>query len=61
MKAIEDAKSTKAEDIQAALNNIKGFAGADGIFTYSATDHDGLAVDDLIMVKIEKGTWVLAQ
>lgn len=61
VKAIEDAKSTKAEDIQAALNNIKGFAGADGIFTYSATDHDGLAVDDLIMVKIEKGTWVLAQ
>lgn len=61
VKAIEEAKSTKAEDIQAALNAITGFAGADGIFTFSPTNHDGLAVSDLIMVKIEGGKWVLAQ
>lgn len=59
--AIEDAKSTKAEDIQAALNRITNFAGADGIFTYTPTNHDGLSVDDLIMVKIKGGKWVLAQ
>lgn len=59
--AIEESKSTEAEDIQAALNKITNFAGADGIFTYTPTNHDGLSVDDLIMVKIEGGKWVLAQ
>lgn len=61
VKAIEDAQSTEAEAIAAALNAITGFSGADGIFNYSPTNHDGLAVDDLIMVEIENGSWVLAQ
>lgn len=59
--AIEQAKSTEPAALQAALNGLTDFTGADGIFTYTATDHDGLKVDDLIMVKIEGGKWVLAQ
>lgn len=59
--AIENAKSTKAEDIKAALESITDWPGADGIFTYTPTNHDGLSVDDLIMVKISGGKWVLAQ
>ena len=61
VKAIEDAQDTKPDAIAAALNAISGFAGADGIFNYSPTNHDGLAVDDLIMVEIEDASWVLAQ
>jgi branched-chain amino acid transport system substrate-binding protein len=39
---------------------MSDFAGADGIFNYSPSDHDGLSVEDLIMVRIEDGMWVLA-
>lgn len=59
--AIEEAGNTEPAALQTALNSLTNFIGADGIFTYTATDHDGLKVDDLIMVKIEGGTWVLAQ
>ncbi|NLT35103.1 MAG: ABC transporter substrate-binding protein [Gaiellales bacterium] len=59
--AIEQAKSTEPAALQAALNGLTDFTGADGIFTYTATDHDGLKVDDLIMVRVEGGKWALAQ
>ena len=59
--AIGRAKSTDGKAIQAALNATQGFVGPDGVYNYSATNHDGLTSDDLIMVKIQGGTWVLAQ
>ncbi len=59
--AIERAGTTEPGDIQQALNETTGWAGPDGIFNYSETDHDGLEVDDLIMVRIEGGSWVLAE
>jgi len=59
--AIEKAGSTDAAAIQAALNSIQGFAGPDGIYNYSETDHDGLTADQMIIVKIENGKWVLVE
>jgi len=59
--AIERAGSTAPEAIQAALNATKDFPGPDGFYTYSATDHDGLVAADMIMVKIENGTWVVVE
>jgi branched-chain amino acid transport system substrate-binding protein len=59
--AITSAKSTEPAAIQGALNKIQGFPGTGGIYNYSATNHDGLVADDMIMVKIQGGTWVLAQ
>lgn len=59
--AIEKAKSTEATAIQAALNSTKGFVGPDGIYNYSETDHDGLTADQMIIVKIENGKWVLVE
>jgi branched-chain amino acid transport system substrate-binding protein len=59
--AINRAGSTDAAAIQSALNATQGFVGPDGVYNYSATDHDGLTADDMIMVKIQGGTWVLAQ
>jgi branched-chain amino acid transport system substrate-binding protein len=61
VEAIKTAGSTDPKAMQAALNKVSGFAGADGIFTYTPTNHDGLAVDDLIMVKIQGGKWTPAQ
>lgn len=59
--AIERAGSTEPAAIQAALNSTQDFPGPDGLYNYSETDHDGLTADDLIIVKIEGGTWVLVE
>lgn len=59
--AIERAGSTDAEAIQTALNGTQGVWGPDGAYNYSETDHDGLVSEDMIMVKIQDGTWVLAE
>ncbi len=59
--AIKRAGSTDAAAIQAALDSTTGFPGPDGIYNYSKTNHDGLVASDMIMVKIQNGTWVLAE
>lgn len=59
--AITRAGSTDAAAIQAALNSTTGFPGPDGIYNYTPTNHDGLVADDMIMVKIQGGTWVIAE
>jgi branched-chain amino acid transport system substrate-binding protein len=61
VNAIEKAGSTDAKAIQAALNSTTGFPGPDGVYNYSATNHDGLSAADMIIVKIEGGTWVLVE
>jgi len=48
------ADSSKLRD---QIEKTKGFAGVDGVYTYTPTDHDGLSVDDLMMVRIENGAW----
>jgi len=59
--AIERAGSTEPAAIQSALNATQGFVSPDGVYNYSETDHDGLTADDMIIVKIEGGTWVLVE
>lgn len=44
-----------------ALEQVKEVPGAHGIFNMSATDHLGLDQRARVMVKIENGTWKLAQ
>ncbi len=61
VNAITKAGSTDAAAIQTALNATQGFVMPDGSFNYSATDHDGLSADDMIMVRITGGTWELAK
>ena len=61
LEAIKVAKSTDPKALQAQLNKLTKLSCAGGIFTYTATDHDGLSVDDMIMVKIDGGKWTLAK
>jgi branched-chain amino acid transport system substrate-binding protein len=61
VSAIDRAGSTDPKALQSALNGTKDLATPDGMFNYSATDHDGLAAEDMITVKIQGGTWVLVQ
>lgn len=58
VKAIETVGSDKAK-IRSQIEKTTGFVGVDGIFDYSATNHDGLDRDDLVIIKIENGKWVL--
>jgi len=41
-------------------NNIKGFVGQHGIFTYNADDHNGLTKEAFNMVVVKNGDWELA-
>ncbi len=59
--AIESAKSTDADKIAAALEGIKGFSGTAGVFNFSAADHNGLAMDSVVMVTVKKGKFTLYQ
>ncbi len=58
--AITRANSTDPKAIQTALNETKGVATPDGIYNYTPENHDGLVADDLTVVQIKGGTWVLA-
>jgi branched-chain amino acid transport system substrate-binding protein len=40
-----------------SIEQVKGVAGAHGLFTMSPTDHLGLDKNARVMVKIENGTW----
>lgn len=42
-----------------ALEQVKGAAGADGIYNMSPTDHNGLDARAAVMVRIENGHWQL--
>ncbi len=39
------------------IEGLKGFVGADGVFNFSADDHVGLSVNDVVLVHITNGDW----
>jgi branched-chain amino acid transport system substrate-binding protein len=47
---------TDPEKLRAELEKTK-FAGCGGVFTMSATDHEGLTKDAFVMVQVEGGKW----
>lgn len=60
IKAIEQSGGDK-EKLREALENTKDFAGISGTFNLSTDDHNGLNVDDLVMVEIANGGWRIAK
>ena len=46
------------EKIRTALENIKDFPGTGGVFTFSATDHNGLGIDAFEMMTVKDGKFV---
>ncbi len=44
-----------------AIEQTKSLPGIAGIFNFSPSDHDGLKVDDMIMVRIVDGRWTPVQ
>lgn len=45
--------------IRDVLEEIEGFVGIGGVFNMSPEDHMGLTTEDLVLIKIENGEWVL--
>ena len=58
-QAIRNAKSAEPAAIRDAVENIRGFHGTGGEFTFSADDHAGLSEEAFAMVRITKGDWEL--
>jgi len=50
------ADSTPAE-LRDAIEETSGLVGTAGIFNYTATNHNGLSAEDLVMVEIVDGAW----
>jgi len=59
-KAIEVGGADK-EKARAALEGLKGFVGTAGVFTFSATDHNGLGMDAFELLTVKGGKFTLAQ
>jgi branched-chain amino acid transport system substrate-binding protein len=53
--AIEAAKSTDADKIVAAIENLPNLPGTGGLFNFSATDHNGLDMDSIVLVTVKNG------
>lgn len=60
VKAIENAGADSAK-IRDELEKMDNFVGISGIFSMSATDHNGLNQDDLVLVEVKDGKWQLVK
>lgn len=61
---ITEAMKTAGTDTAQLTTEIQkttDLVGIDGVYTYTATDHNGLKPSDLIMIKIENGEWTQAK
>lgn len=45
--------------IREAIENTKGYVGLSGIYNMSPQDHNGLSMQDIVMIKATKGSWEL--
>jgi branched-chain amino acid transport system substrate-binding protein len=61
IKANGDQEKLSASVIRDQIEKTKDLTGIAGTFTYSPSNHDGLKIDDLIMIKIENGAWTEAK
>ncbi len=48
-----------SEELRAEIEKTSGFVGIGGTFTFSGTDHNGLGAGDLVMYRVENGSWVV--
>jgi len=60
VKAIEVGGADR-EQARAALENLKGFVGTAGVFSFSPTDHNGLGMDAFDLLTVKNGKFTLAK
>jgi branched-chain amino acid transport system substrate-binding protein len=52
---------TDPEQLRSTIEQTSGYVGISGIYNLTPEDHNGLGTDSMVIVKIEKGKWVLVQ
>lgn len=52
---------TRAAVRDSLEKNVKGFAGASGVYTFSPTDHNGYSLDGLVMLEVREQKFRLAR
>jgi len=52
---------TTPEPLRKTIEQTQGYVGISGIYNVTPEDHNGLGTDSMVMVKVEKGKWVLVQ
>jgi branched-chain amino acid transport system substrate-binding protein len=60
LAAIRESGATP-EKIRNGIEQVRGMVGVSGVFTMSATDHNGLDISAFEMVRVTKGDWELAR
>ncbi|MGE7270517.1 ABC transporter substrate-binding protein [Brevibacillus panacihumi] len=61
-KAIEmSTENVTRQSIRDNLEKIQGLVGATGIFNMSPNDHTGLKPEDVIILQVQNGEWVIAK
>jgi branched-chain amino acid transport system substrate-binding protein len=58
VEAIKKVGPDRAK-IRDAIENTTGYVGISGIYNISPQDHNGLSMDDIVMIKATKGGWKL--
>ncbi len=56
----EGLRISKSDDpvkLRDAIESIKGFPGCNGVYNMSPTDHQGTALEDMILLTIKDGKW----
>jgi branched-chain amino acid transport system substrate-binding protein len=61
IKAKGDQEKIAGTTLRDYIEKTKNVTGIGGVFTYGTSNHDGLDVNDLIMIKIENGAWTEAK
>ena len=56
--ALENSGPDRAK-IRDAIENLHGFPGTGGVFTFSPTDHNGLDINSFVMLTVKNGKFVL--
>ncbi len=62
-RGYESAGSSKPDDVKKALESLNEFSGAYGRYTYTATNHNGYDVNDIVMNRADSfkdGSYTLA-
>ncbi len=58
VRAVKEAGLDR-EKVRSAVENMKGYVGTAGVFNFSPSDHNGLAIDAFEMLTVKDGKFVV--
>jgi branched-chain amino acid transport system substrate-binding protein len=58
VRAVKEAGLDRAK-VRAAIENMKGYVGTAGVFSFAPDDHTGLSIDAFEMITVKNGKFVV--